>query len=194
MNNAMKNQLTQTAKAWATRATDDISPEHYCETRDIFQSRLDIMLQNALRFFGADEAKAYLLTAIVGEIGSNSFDHNLGNWADVPGIFFGYSFPNDGEWFVVLADRGQGILKTLRHARPSLANDLDALKVAFTEKLSGRAPEDRGNGLKFVRNGVQEESFHLFFSSGTAKAKLNAETNFSESEEGIHGCFALLSK
>jgi hypothetical protein len=152
------------------------------------------MLQNALHFFGDDQGKAYLLSAIVGEIGNNSFDHNLGSWKDIPGIFFGYSFPDNGEWLVVLADRGQGILKTLRHARPSLANDLDALKVAFTEKLSGRAPEDRGNGLKFVKNGVQEESFHLFFTSGNAQAQLNDDVIFSESEEGVEGCFALLSK
>ena len=90
-----------------------------------------------------------LITAIVGEIGNNSFDHNLGNWPDMPGIFFSYTIRNKE---VVLADRGQGILKTLKRVRTELTNSSAAMRVAFTETVSGRYPEARGNGLKFVKS------------------------------------------
>ena len=53
--------------------------------------------------------------------------------------------------YIVLADRGLGILETLKQVRPTLKTHIEAVNVAFTEILSGRAPEKRGNGLKFVR-------------------------------------------
>jgi len=33
------------------------------------------------------EGDAYMAGAIAGEIGNNSFDHNIGNWPDMAGIF-----------------------------------------------------------------------------------------------------------
>ena len=133
-----------------------------------------------------------MISAIVGEIGNNSFDHNIGNWPDVPGVFFGYAL--DGEVrCIVLADRGQGVLKTLERVRPDLCSDIDALRLAFTEKISGRAPEDRGNGLKFVKENVKDRAFHLEFFSGLAGARLNASAEFSEERESFHGCLAVLS-
>jgi len=50
---------------------------------------------------------------------------------------------------VVLADRGQGVLTTLKRVRRELTNSSEAIRVAFTETISGRYPETRGNGLKF---------------------------------------------
>jgi len=34
---------------------------------------------------------------------------------------------------------------------PELSTDEEAVRTAFTKVVSGRAPESRGNGLKFVR-------------------------------------------
>ena len=157
-----------------------LNSEYYCQTRDVFQARLDRM---AIAF-----DQNYLVTAIAGEIGNNSFDHNVGNWPDVPGIFFGYD-----KHKVVLADRGQGVFATLKKVKPELSNDSEALQTAFTERLSGRSPERRGNGLKFVRESVSKQRLHLSFASGTAKAELNEKIEIRERAQSIRGCLAVLT-
>ena len=55
----------------------------YCQTRDVFQARLE-KLQSVLKDKVSLSAIS-LLSAVAGEIGNNSFDHNLGNWRDIPG-------------------------------------------------------------------------------------------------------------
>ena len=85
----------------------------YCKTRDTFQARLENFESKLSRI--APLTTVSLVTAIAGEIGNNSFDHNLGNWPDIPGIFFSYSMRKR---VVVLADRGLDILTTLKRARP----------------------------------------------------------------------------
>ncbi|MGB4942658.1 MAG: hypothetical protein WBO92_00930, partial [Candidatus Moraniibacteriota bacterium] len=86
-----------------------------------------------------------------------------------PGVFYGYDV-NKRE--VILADRGQGILTTLKRVRPSLSNDSDALHTAFTEVVSGRAPEARGNGLKLVRTITEQYPLTVDFYSGNAHVTL----------------------
>jgi len=113
-----------------------------------------------------------LISAITGEIGNNSFDHNLGNWPDAPGTFFAY---NLNKRQIVLADRGQGVLVTLKRARPGLSDHKNALRVAFTEIVSGRAPEYRGNGLKFVSNVVIDNKISLFFQTGDAQLRIQKD-------------------
>lgn len=185
-----KDQLVQMAWEWVRSEKQTLPDEYSCQTRDIFQGRLETLLKFLV---GAlDVEKAYMLSAIAGEIGNNSFDHNIGNWPDVPGIFFGYAF-DDKSKCIVLADRGQGVLKTLERVRPDLQSDVEALRLAFTEKISGRAPEDRGNGLKFVKENVKGCAFHLEFFSGSACARLNDSVEFSEEDEHFHGCLAILS-
>lgn len=166
-----------------------IPPEYYCATRDEFQSRLDKMTNSGLKQKSMPEDRLYLLTAMAGEIGNNSFDHNLGQWRDVPGIFFAYDFK---ERIIVLADRGQGVWATLKKIRPKLKNDEQALKTAFTEKISGRAPEQRGNGLKFVKNGIASQNMQMSFLSGSAKAELEKEISLSGSNKNIKGCLAII--
>lgn len=186
-------KLTKIALQWVQKAPvieDEMKDDYFCPDRDVFQARLDKM--NALLLKSPyPEAQSYLLTAITGEIGNNSFDHNLGNWPDSVGIFFGYNF-SDEKKYIVLADRGRGILATLKKVKPDLKDDMQALKTAFTEKLSGRAPENRGNGLKFVFQTIRELKIHLTFQSGLAKAELNEEIIIQETNIPIHGCFALL--
>ncbi len=87
----------------------------------------------------------------------------------MPGIFFAYDL-NRGR--IVLADRGRGILATLKKVRPKLSTHQDALKIAFTEIVSGRAPEYRGNGLKFVKDVVVSSEIRLFFQTGDACIKI----------------------
>ena len=75
------------AKNWAI-ASEAYEPDSdlYCNTRDVFQARLEMFQSKLTRVTNPDTVS--LITAVAGEIGNNSFDHNLGNWPDIPGIFF----------------------------------------------------------------------------------------------------------
>jgi len=180
------------AKSWAFSSTPT-EPEdtYYCQISSVFQARLATM-ENTLRQFGTSGDISPLITAITGEIGNNSFDHNLGNWPDISGIFFGY---DPTKRMVVLADRGRGILETLKKVRPELENHNMALEVAFTEIVSGRAPEARGNGLKFVKQVVTQNPISLIYQTGDAKLELGEdapEIIIQQSEDSFHGCLALI--
>src|SRR3989344_8894406 len=180
------------ARNWAESANPVVpNPDVYCQTRDVFQARLE-KLQSAISEIAPIETVS-LITAVAGEIGNNSFDHNLGNWPDIPGIFFSYAMRNRK---VALADRGQGILTTLKRVRSELANSSEALKMAFTETVSGRYPETRGNGLKFVRSIIVKNPFSLYFQTGDAELYLKKgddRLNIQQAKIVIKGCFAVIS-
>jgi hypothetical protein len=164
----------------------------YCSDISVFQGRL-YKLRTALSQNKEIESLFSLLISVVGEIGDNSFGHNIGNWPDVIGIFFAYDIKNKT---IVLADRGQGILKTLKRVKPELKNDVDALEVAFTEMISGRAPENRGNGLKYVRSVVDKNPINLFFQSGEAELNLNKDNlvlKIKKAKTAIRGCLAIIT-
>lgn len=189
----METDLIKQANDWVASATPFVAAkEYYCETRDVFQARLDRLLGFLLSNSELTENDSYMLSAIVGEIGNNSFDHNLGHWKDIAGIFFGYEF-NGRDLTIVLADRGQGVLNSLKSVKPELEDDLEALETAFNEKISGRAPEDRGNGLKFVKASIKNMNWHLTFRSGAAQAVLNEQMNISAAEN-INGCLAIIKR
>lgn len=139
--------IIQQGLTWCTSASSTVDGS-CCPTRDVFQARLDSYYR-ALSSAGRVEAPA-LLIAIVGEVGNNAFDHNLGQWRDQPGCWFAHEHAAGIEW-VALADRGQGILASLHRVDAALKTHQTALEAAFERQLSGRAPEQRGNGLKFVR-------------------------------------------
>ncbi len=185
-------EIETIARVWVRSVVaTNLSQDMYCQTRDVFQGRLEI-LQSQLSRIALIETVS-LITAIAGEIGNNSFDHNLGNWRDISGIFFGYSIRNRK---VVLADRGQGILTTLKRVRTELRNSSEAIKIAFTDIVSGRYPEARGNGLKFVRQVVVDHPFSLSFQTGDAKLYLkqrDVDLNISQAQYPIRGCLAVIS-
>lgn len=163
----------------------------YCSDSSVFQGRL-YKLRNALSTNKEIESFFSLLISVVGEIGDNSFGHNLGNWPDVNGIFFAYDIKKK---IMVLADRGQGVFKTLKRVKPELQNDVEALGVAFTEILSGRAPESRGNGLKYVRAVIEKNPVSLFFQSGEAELNLNQNNlilKIKKAKNPIRGCLAII--
>lgn len=185
------NDIFALAKDWCANGTE-IPERFYCPNIGVFQSRLNKM-KILLETEGALKDIAPLVGALVGEIGDNSFAHNLGNWPDTPGIFFGYDF---GKHKIVLADRGIGILATLKRVKPELHAHDDALLTAFTEVISGRAPEERGNGLKFVRKVVIENPMGLSFQTGDAELNLikdGRDLKIQHGAESIRGCLALLT-
>jgi len=187
----LTSELSKMARGWAV-SKKSFPEEYYCRFSDIFQARL-IQLETLLAREDSTKNIFSLIISIVGEIGNNSFDHNLGQWPDTPGIFFGYDLVKKQ---IVLADQGLGILETLKRVRPSLKSHDSAVKVAFTEILSGRAPESRGNGLKYVRKVVAGSNINLFFQSGNAKLWLyggSSELAIKKSRDNVKGCLAFIT-
>lgn len=163
-------ELIALAEEWLKRPSGEgfLTEAEHCQTRDVFEARLE-KISSSLKSDLPDDVRV-LLIAVIGEIGNNSFDHNLGAWRDVPGIFFAH---DQTERSVVLADRGQGIKATIERVKPTVKDDVEALRVAFTEVISGRAPERRGNGLKFVAQVAQASEIVVRLDSGSASALVN---------------------
>lgn len=185
------DDLFDLAKDWVLKDTELLS-QFYCSNSAVFQTRL-IQMQDLLMGVSQLNLIFPLIVAIAGEIGNNSFDHNLGNWPDTPGIFFGYDINKRN---IVLADRGLGILATLKRVKSDLKTDTQAIEVAFTEVISGRAPENRGNGLKFVRKVISENPIGLIFRTGDAELILpkdSSELNIRPSPEPFRGCLAFIT-
>jgi DNA-binding transcriptional MerR regulator len=111
--------------AWATSALPpELPKEFYSERPDRFTSRVAKMGAELQQSKNVSEYLASLLTLVAGEIGDNSFAHNVGNWPDVPGIFYAYDITKR---IIILADRGRGVKATLQQIRPSLATDVEAM-------------------------------------------------------------------
>ena len=188
-------QLTQNqyrrAREWVESPGGfEVSPDVFCHTRDIFQARLEKLQAKLSRNFPIEIVS--LSIDVAGEIGNNSFDHNLGNWPDITGIFFTYHTTSKT---IILADRGVGVLATLKRVKPELTTASDALRVAFTETISGRMPEARGNGLKFVRSVIIHNPFLLYFQTGDAYLYLkknDRDITIQHADRIIRGCFATI--
>ncbi len=161
----------------------------YCSTSSIFNARLTKMEYVLMQKPGFEKLYS-LIVLIAGEIGDNSFAHNIGKWPDTAGIFFGYDLDKK---IIVLADRGLGVLETLRQVRPGLSSHVAAVEVAFTEFISGRAPEKRGNGLKLVREVVTDKPIDLFYTSGDAEVRMQGRDKVFRVTRGqyvVRGCLA----
>lgn len=185
----MDNNIDK-AKKWVQLDLGDnfLSDDEHCPTRDIFQARLDkirIALENRP---GSNLNLIYPLIAVIGEIGNNAYDHNLGKWRDAMGIYFDI----DGKT-IVIADRGQGILSSIQKVKSEIKADIEALRVAFTQTISGRFPEKRGNGLKFVVKVAQDLGLDVIVFSGNAMAKIeNKILTFENSDQIINGVLAII--
>ena len=156
--------------------------DHFSKTRDIFSARLQSFILNT---------EKYLEAAIIGEIGNNSFDHNFGFANAYPsGVYFDTQYKQK---FIILADYGRGIRQSLLSVLPSISSDVEAIEIAFTKRISGRSPEQRGNGLKFVSETIQQSNWHLFFQSGFGTCAIDKNgLVFSEKTFSIMGCLAII--
>lgn len=188
-----KENIIDLGIKWATNIGPFTIPsQFYCETNDLFSARLQSL---SILLERRPELKEIfpLIIAVIGEIGNNSYNHNIGNWPDILGIFFAYDL---NLCQIILADRGQGILKTLQKVIPNLKRDEEALKISFTKYISARAPENRGNGLKFVKDVVLANPFQLKFYTGTVKLELkqnSQEIAIQKSNLQFHGCIAIIN-
>lgn len=188
--NANNSQI-QKAFDWLAKENGEnfLTPDEHCPTRDVFQARLEEM--NILLKERKELTEiASFVVVVVGEIGNNAFDHNLGNWRDVPGIFFHCDI---GGGYVIIADRGLGIQATLKRVRLDIQDDCQALHIAFKEIVTSRAPEKRGNGLKFVEKVVTAHNWRLDVYSGVGHYLIEYGVTQCSIEEKINiGVIAIL--
>jgi hypothetical protein len=157
--------------------------DRFSITRDIFTARLESFIINT---------KKYLEAAIIGEIGNNTFDHNFmfRNMCQ-KGVYCDFYFR---EKYVIVGDYGRGIKDSLIHIVPNIKNDAEALETAFTERISGRYPEPRGNGLKFVSEAIQNNNWNLYFQSGAAYCLINNRgIHYTNTTISILGCLAIIN-
>jgi len=153
----------------------------FSETRDVFTARIQSYVLRT---------KKYLESAIIGEIGNNTFDHNFVFESNYPrGVYCNLSYGK----YTVLADYGKGVRQSLLPVLPAIGSDLEAVEIAFTKMVSGRSPEQRGNGLKFVSESIRNNDWHLFFQSGTGSCSIDKSgITFNEESIPITGCLAVL--
>ena len=180
------SDLFKFASEWIQNDTE-FPGTFYCSNSAVFQAKLTKMEYLLIKRPGFEKLYS-LIVLVAGEIGDNSFAHNLGKWPDTPGTFFGYDVQKG---IIVLADRGLGFWETLRQVRPDLSSHVTAVKVAFTEFISGRAPEKRGNGLKSVREVVSAYPIDLFFTSGDAEVRMqgtNKSFRVTRGQNSVRGC------
>jgi len=187
----LKGNYLSLAKLWAKYGGWQPESIVYCPDRAIFIARINAMERLLEKRIGPVYS---IISSSAGELGNNSFNHNLGKWRDIPGLYFAYNL--EQKW-IVLADRGQGILKTLQNTAMGLVKDEEALFVAFTEVITGRAPEKRGNGLKYVRRNIEKGFFNLEFHSRNAYLSLKVNQQISQKKiittrNLIPGCMAII--
>jgi len=106
-----------------------------------------------------------------------------------PERFYGCWFESQAtgrHLWICIADRGQGIFQSLVKVHPELADEQAALHAAFETIISGRAPEQRGNGLKFVKKS-------LSMTPGGGVACISGTGRVFYGEQG-EKCVALLDK
>lgn len=185
LSNVQKRELAQ----WFNDGLDcDYIVSNWCENRGQFNGRLSSYSSVLKNKFS--EPCLSLLLASLGEIGNNCFDHNLGHWQNQqPGCLF-----VRGAAFAIVADRGRGIKKSLG----SVLVDTDPnelLEIAYTQIVTGRAPEKRGNGLKFVTRSLKQcgvnletHTDNLYFMN-----KENVGLEFTQKELNNQGVFTYLS-
>jgi hypothetical protein len=145
---------------------------YYCRTRDQSAARLSKWLKD-FKSIGISSNESAILVGIIGEITNNSFDHNLGMWNEPSGCVVFIKKEVD-ILLVLIADRGQGIISSLSPILEEHLSSAATIKKAFEERISGRAPEKRGNGLKFVLSQIQQTGNSLFCFSQQATYSIGA--------------------
>lgn len=123
----------------------------HCFYRDEFDARLGRFIK-MFNNFGLSENDSRLATSVVGELGNNVFDHNLGNWpTNISGcIIAAQHYPITKTIEIAVGDPGVGFYGSLKAAFPDINNDIDAIKLGL-EGNTGRVGEKRGNGLKLIQ-------------------------------------------
>lgn len=125
----------------------------HCDFRDEFEAHLLSKIRMMFRDFGLNTDDEYRATTLLGELGNNVFDHNVGSWSmNFKGaIIISQNYPESKKIEVVVADSGVGFKESLKLRDPNIKNDIEAIKLGLSG-ITGRVGEDRGNGLKLIQD------------------------------------------
>lgn len=124
----------------------------HCYFRDEFNARLPRFI-SIFENFGLTLEESQRATAVVGELGNNVFDHNLGNWPTNNSgcIITAQNYPSYRRIEIAVGDPGVGFYGSLKAAFPNIKNDVEAIKTGLDGK-TGRIGEERGNGLRIIQD------------------------------------------
>jgi hypothetical protein len=87
--------------------------KYFSKTRDVCTARIQSYIM---------ETKKYLEAAVIGEIGNNTFDHNFIFDENFPwGVYCNLSY---GGKYIVLADYGMGVRRSLFSVLPSISSEV----------------------------------------------------------------------
>lgn len=155
--------------------------DRFSKTRDIFEARLQTFISRTSK---------YMESALIGEIGNNTFDHNLDYVEGMPrGLYWNSEFEENT---VILADFGRGVRKSLENVVKT-ESDVESLKMAFKEHISGRSTEKRGDGLKFILDEIKLKNWQFYFQSGNGCCFADKnDVQFTETEKTFFGSFAII--
>lgn len=95
----------------------------HCRYHDDFSARLG-RFEKIFQQFGFNNDDAKRASVIVGELGNNVFDHNLGNWpTNFSGLIIAaQNYPKMKRIECIIGDAGVGFLGSLHNAFPALHN------------------------------------------------------------------------
>ncbi|MBR5965064.1 MAG: hypothetical protein IK015_02960 [Treponema sp.] len=172
--------IIQSAKKHIELSSRAKDADFFCSSRDVFQARLDSFIQ---------KSKKYLESALIGEVGNNTFDHNwVYSEGEMRGAYFNLNFMDK---YVVLADYGRGIKESLSSVI-KLSTDVEAVETGFTKQISGRTPEQRGNGLKFVAETSVDKLWSLYYQTGNGSCSIfDGKIDFLQTGDFWTGCLAI---
>ncbi|MFA6106276.1 MAG: hypothetical protein WC745_01240 [Patescibacteria group bacterium] len=165
----------------------------HCNYRDEFDGRLGRFIQ-MFGNFGLNSGDATLAATLVGELGNNSFDHNLGSWpTDISGnIIIAQNYPKLKKIQIVVGDPGVGFLGSMRPAFPELSSDLEAIEKGLSG-FTGRIDERRGNGLRLIQEWTIKNFYGtLSIQSGTGLINVSAKGMKKTEVKPILGTMAQL--
>lgn len=155
----MKSSHLHEIRNWFENGTSSqLIEDNFCSNRSVFNGRLSSYESTIKKSLSED--CLFLTSASIGEIGNNCFDHNLGFWQSSPGCLFIRE-----EKFCIIADRGQGIKGSLSKVYSLKPDENKFIDIAFNKVITGRAPEKRGNGLKFAKKNLLSCGLYLYCTS-----------------------------
>ena len=137
----------------AERENTNIQEVLYCQSMGEFDARLSSRIRIMFKTFGLSDTEEQLATGLVGELGNNVFDHNLGVWPTINhgAIIIAQNYPKTSTIHVVVADPGVGFFGSLLSVKPDLASDVEAIRLGLSG-VTGRVGERRGNGLRLIQD------------------------------------------
>lgn len=160
----------------------------HSEYRDEFDAKLPKII-NFLSERGFRQADVYRITAMIGELGNNTFDHNLGKWpTEFIGCMIALRWQKEGSLLeIIVDDLGIGFLESLKMHAPAPTSEIEAIMLALSG-VTGRVGEKRGNGLRSVIAWMKQYyDGILYIHSGSGAVEITKNKKMASDQERIAG-------